>query len=76
MMRAFGSGGRLGFIIALSHRCPAIARGHSSLVGLCSGSGGGETLTHSSTGAQTDAQFRPTRRRHVCISTRGWAGDL
>ena len=34
MMRAFGSGGRLGPIIALSHRCPAIARGHSSLEGL------------------------------------------
>ena len=32
MMRAFGSGGRFGLVIALSHRCSAIARGHSSLV--------------------------------------------
>ena len=34
MMRAFGSGGWLGPIIALSHKCSATARGHSILYDL------------------------------------------
>ena len=42
MMRAFGSGGWLGPIIAVPHKCSATARGQSSLDGLSFGSGGEE----------------------------------
>ncbi len=31
----------------------------------------GGTLTHSGTDAQTDVRFRPTLKRHVCISSEG-----
>ena len=43
-----------------------IAWSHSSHIGLRLGSGGGGTLTHKSTVAQSDVQFRSTI--YTCVS--------